>query len=39
VGVARQYLIRLEAGMNEPTLGLALKLARQLDVTLNDLVK
>jgi putative transcriptional regulator len=39
VGITREHLLRLEGGGYEPALGLALKLARQLGVTLNDLVQ
>jgi putative transcriptional regulator len=39
VGITREHLLRLEGGGYEPALGLALKLARHLGVTLNDLVQ
>ena len=39
VGVTREYLLRLEDGQNEPTLGLAQRLAKALGVTVNDLLQ
>lgn len=37
--ISRGYLIRLEAGRQDPTLGTLERLAKALDVKLSELIK
>jgi transcriptional regulator with XRE-family HTH domain len=40
VGLTREHLLRIEGGTtNLPTLAAAIRLAKALDVTVNDLLK
>ena len=38
-GITREYVRRVEAGVQDPTLGILQKLARALKVKVADLVK